>query len=319
MKPGVAERAMTDSRLDFRISHSISQGVNLCFYLLGKGQLRLPALARPALWLAPDADPFAEFARRFETAAAPGLDARQVDRLWRPWLREVALTCPDSAADALSAIPEHAARPQVRTELQRFGRVCLNDFLERWTGAMLDMEGRLHQAVRSFDSGRILAQHQEALGVEFRPGRAVSHYHLLRTFSINRFGSSFVFGAAYLDRPHRLVDAIAHQTLHVLVAQIDAWKREEIWPLLVGLQPLLAETHLRPIDAVEEVVCLLIGALEHEGEAAPLERLEGRIPQAPLRMIARALYDQRRIRHSQGFAQWVAASLQQAGRTRRSQ
>ena len=308
---------MTDSRLDFRISHRISQGVNLCFYLLGKGQLRLPALARPALWPAPDADPFADFARRFEAVEAHGLDARQVDPLWRSWLRAVAQTCPDSAADALSAMPDLLARPQVRTQFQRFGRMHLNDFLERWTGVMLDIEGRLQKALRSFDSARILAQHQEALGAEFRPGRAVGHYHLLRTFSVNRFGSSFVFGAAYLDHPHRLADATAHETLHVLVAQTDAWQREDIRPLLAGLEPMLAETHLRPIDAVEEVVCLLVGMLEHEGEAAPLERLEGRIPQAPLRAIARALYEHRRTRHSQGFAQWIAASLQQAGRTRR--
>jgi hypothetical protein len=308
---------MTDSRLDFRISHGISQGINFCFYLLGKGQLRLPALARPALWPAPDADPFADFAGRFETAEAGGLDARQVDPLWRSWLRAVARTCPDSAADALSAMPDLPARPQVRTEFQRFGRMYLNDFLERWTGILLDLDGRLQKAVRSFDSGRILARHQEALGVEFRPGRAGCHYHLLRIFSVNRFGTAFVLGAGYLDRPDRLADAIGHETLHVLVGQMEAWQRDEIRPLLSSLEPLLEQTHLRPADAVEEVVCLLMGVLEREGEAVPLERVEARIPQPPLRVIAKALYEHRRTRHTQGFTQWLAASLQQAGRARR--
>jgi len=310
--------AMTDNRLDFRLRHAVGQGVNFCFYLLGKAQLRLPALARPALWPGPDCDPFADFARRFEIADAQALDARQVDPLWRSWLQRVVEICPEVAADALSAMPDLPARPQVRTALQRFGRVHLNDFLERWPGIALEMEGRLSKAVRAFDASRILARHQETMGVEYRPGRGVFQYHLLRIFSVSRFGMSFVLGAAYLERPDRLAAAIAHETLHALVGQTDIWAREEIGPLLERLRPTLTGTYLRPADTVEQALCTLIGVLEHEGEAAPLERIEGRLPHPALRLIARALYENRRMRYSQGFPQWIAAALQQAARTRRT-
>jgi len=305
---------MTDARLEFRVRHAVSQGVNFCYYLLGKAQLRLPALARPALWPAPQADPFADFARRFETAPAEELDARQVDPLWRSWLRRVVETCPDVAADALSALPELPARPEVRNAFQRLARTQLGDFIERWTGVALEMEGRLQQAIRSFDATRLLARHQETLGVEYRPGVAVFHYHLLRAFSVSRFGMSSVLGAAYLERPDRLADAVAHETLHALVEQTDIWRREEIRPLLDRLRPLLADSYLQPADAVEEALCGLIGVLEHDGEAAPLERIEGRLPHPALRIIARALYEHRRARQAQGFAPWIAAALQQAER-----
>lgn len=308
---------MTATPADFRIRHSVPQGVNFCFYLLGKAQLHLPALARPALWAAPDSDPFAEFARRFEVNEAEGLEARQVDPLWRPWLARVVETCPEVAADALSVMPDLPARPHVRTAFQHFGRTQLNDFLERWTGVKLEMEGLLAAAVRTFDARRILARHEAALGVEYRPGRGAFQYHLLRTFSVSRFGTSFVLGAAYLERTDRLSDVVAHETLHALVAQTETWQRDDVRPLLEGLRPLLAGTFLQPAAAVEEAVCTLIGVLEHEGEAAPLERIEGRIPQAAPRVIARALYENRRTRHSQGFVQWIAAALQQAARTRR--
>jgi hypothetical protein len=309
---------MTDNRLDFRLRHAVGQGVNFCFYLLGKAQLRLPALARPALWPGPDRDPFSDFARRFELADAEGLDARQVDPLWRSWLQRVVETCPEVPADALSAMPDLPARPQVRTAFQRFGRVHLNDFLERWPGVALELEGCLAAAVRAFDASRILARHQETMGIEYRPGRGVFHYHLLRLFSVNRFGASCVLGAAYLDYPDRLPAAIAHETLHALVGQTEIWAREEIGALLERLRPALSGTYLRPADAVEEALCTMIGVLEHEGEAAPLERIEGRLPHSALRLIARALYDNRRMRYSQGFAQWIAAALHQAVRSRKS-
>jgi len=308
---------VSDSRPDFRIRHNVGQGVNFCFYLLGKGQLRLPALARPALWLTPDSDPFADFSRRFETAQAEGLDAVKVDPLWRSWLRQVVETCPDVAADALSAMPELPARPPVRTEFQRLGRVQLNDFLERWHGVRLEMEGRVAAAVRSFDPSRILSRHVETLGINHRPGCAVFEYHLLRIFSVNRFGTSFVVGAAYLERPDRLAGVVARGTLHALIAQTGVWQRDEVGPLLDSLRPLFKGSFLLPQDAADEAICTLIAVLEHEGEAAPLEHIEGRLAHPGMRVIARALYEHRRLRRSQGFVQWIAAGLEQAARARR--
>jgi hypothetical protein len=312
---------MTDARPHFagarlRVCHAVSQGVNFCYYLLGKAQLRLPALARAASWPAPDADPFSDFARRFETALAPDLDPAQVDPLWRSWLRRVVEMCPDVAADALSALPELPARPEARNAFQRLARMQLGDFIERWPGAALEMDARLEHAVRSFDVARVLGRHQETLGVEYRPGIATFHYHLLRVFSVSRFGLSVVVGSAFLDRADRLADAVTHETLHALVEQTDTWRREEMRPLLAGLRPLLAGSYLQPADAIAEAVCAVIGVLERDGEAAPLERIEGRLPHAALRVIARALYEHRRARHAQGFAPWVAAAVQQAQRGR---
>jgi hypothetical protein len=308
---------MTDIRPDFRILHHVGQGVNFCFYLLGKGQLRLPAVARPAFWVRPDADPFADFARRFDTAPTEGLDAAQVDPLWRSWLREVVENCPDVAADALSVMPELPARPSVRTDFQRFGRVQLNDFLERWHGVRLELEGRVSEAVRSFDPSRIISRHVEALGIDLRPGRAVFEYHLLRIYSVSRFGISCAVGAAYLEQPERLVSLVARETLHALVAQTGVWHRDEVRPLLETMQPLFKGSFLLPQDAAEEAVCTLIAVLEHENEAAPLEQIEGRLAHAGIRAIARALYEHRRLRRSQGFAHWIATSLEQAARTRK--
>ncbi|UCH35793.1 MAG: hypothetical protein JSV65_05415 [Armatimonadota bacterium] len=307
---------MTENRPDFRIRHDIGQGVNLCYYLLGRAQLRLPALARPLLWVTPDSDPFADFARRFDVADAAGLNAVQVEPLWRRWLRAVVETCPDSAADALSAMPDLPARPHVRTTFQRFGRVHLNDFLERWTGITLEMEGRLNEALRSFDASRMLTRHEDAFGFEYRPGRAVFHYHVLRVFAAARFGMSAVLGCAYLEHPDKLAAAVAQETLHALVGQTKVWQREEISSLLDQLRPLLSDTYLQPVDAVEDTLCVLISVLEHEGEGAPLERVEARIPQPALRWLARALYENRRLRRSQGFVEWLAASLEQAARRR---
>jgi hypothetical protein len=309
---------MTDNSPDFRLRHNVGQGVNFCFYLLGKGQLRLPALTRPALWLTPDSDPFADFARRFETARPEGVDGAQVDPLWRSWLREVAETCPDVAADALSAMPDLAARPAVRTEFQRFGRVQLNDFLERWHGVRLEMEGRVGAAVRAFDPSRILSRHAETLGVDYRQGRAVFEHHLLRVFSVSRFGMSFVVGGAYLERPERLASVVARETLHALVLQTGIWHRDEVRPLLDSLRRLLQGSFLQPQDAADEAVCTLVAVLEYEGEAAPLEHIEARLPHPAMRVMARALYEHRRLRRSQGFVQWIAAGLEQAGRVRRT-
>jgi hypothetical protein len=307
---------MADERLDLRLRHLVGQGVNFCFYLLGKAQIRLPALARPVLWATPDSDPFADFARRFDTADAGGVEPLHLEPLWRPWLEAVAQTCPDSAAEALSAMPELPARAHVRTVFQRFGRMQLNDFLDRWTGAKLDMEGRLTQALRSFDVGRILARHQDALALEYRPGRATFHYHLLRAYAVNRFGASFVLGAAFLDHPGRLAGAVAHETLHVLVGQTEVWERDEIRPLLQALSRALRIGYLHPRDAAEEALCILADVLEHEGEAVPFERIERRIPAPALRILARAFYDTRRMRQSHGFLPWMKASLEQAARAR---
>jgi len=309
---------MTDNSPDFRLRHAVGQGVNFCFYLLGKAQLRLPALARPMLWIALDRDPFADFARRFDAARAAELDALQVEPLWRPWLQAVVETCPDAAADTLSVMPELPARPHVRAAFQRFSRMHLNDFLERWTGIKLEMEGRLAEAVRSFDAGRILARHQETLGIEYRPGRAIFHYHVLPIFSVNRFGAACVVGAAYLERPERLAGVVAHGALHALVGQTDVWRREEVRPALEALGRNLRIGYLRPQDAAEEALCILADVLEYEGEGAPFERIERRVAAPALRIIARALYETRRMRRSQGFVEWIAAALQQAARARRT-
>jgi hypothetical protein len=307
---------MSDERLDFRLRHVVGQGLNFCFYLLGRAQLRLPALTRPALWPAPDDDPFADFARRFEVADIGQLEPLHLEPLWRPWLQAVARTCPDSAADALAAMPHLRARPQARNTFQRFGRMQLNDFLERWTGIRLDLDGRLADALRTFDVARILARHQDALGVEYRPGRATFHYHLLRVFTVNRFGLSVVLGAAYLERPARLAGAVAHATLHALVEQTQVWEREEIKPLLQALGRSLRIGYLSPRDAAEEALCILADVIEHEGEAVPFDRIERRVGAPALRLLARAFYDTRRTRRSQGLAQWISAALQEAARAR---
>lgn len=300
----------------YTIRHAVAQGVNFCFYLLGKAQLRLPALARPMLWIGLDRDPFADFARRFDATPARELDALHVEPLWRPWLQAIVETCPDAAADTLSVMPDLPARPHVRAAFQRFGRMHLNDFLERWTGIKLEMEGRLAEAVRSFDARRILARHQEALGIEYQPGRATFQYHLLPVFSVNRFGGACVVGAAYLERPDRLADVVAHGVLHALVGQTDVWRREQVRAALEALGRNLRLSYLRPQDGAEEALCILTDVLEYEGEGAPFERIERRVAPPALRIIARAFYDTRRMRRSQGFIEWIAAALQQAARAR---